>query len=75
MKTAFEFAGILHFESDDGGSALIAELPGDLPDDLDEHGPAVFIRLHGWDETGEHPTLRPLEGLWAMVHIEVGRFP
>ncbi len=50
----FEFAGILHFGSDDGGSALVAELPADLTDDLDDHGPAVFIRLHGWDKKGEH---------------------
>lgn len=68
----FEFAGVLHFKSDDGGSALIAELPGDLQDDLDEHGPSVFIRLHGWDETGEHPALRPLEGSRVVVRIEVG---
>jgi hypothetical protein len=67
--TVFFFSGVLHFEEDDGGSALIAELQGDTQEP--EEGPSVFVRLHGWDETGEHPALRSLNGSFAVVRVEV----
>jgi transcriptional regulator with XRE-family HTH domain len=67
----FDFSGALRFTSEDSGRALIAQLPPDEELDPDDDRPVVFIRLHGWDETGEHPALRPIAGLQAFVTIEV----
>lgn len=65
----FEFSGVLNFKPDDGGQTLIAQLEDGGEEG--EDGPSVFIRLHGWDATGEHPALLPLEGRRASVWIEV----
>jgi hypothetical protein len=63
------FSGVLRFQSEDGGQAIIAQLPEDDEDAAE--GEAVFVRVHGWDETGEHRNLKALEGLRAVVRIEV----
>jgi hypothetical protein len=68
-EVTLEFSGVLRFWREDGGQALIAQLP--TGESGDEDGPAVFIRLHGWDASGTHPRLLPLEGRHAHVRVRV----
>lgn len=54
--------GLVETKTEDGGQAMIAEISGDEP---------FFVRLHSWDETGDHRTMRDIAGRRVRVTIDL----
>lgn len=64
------FEGVVEFESEDGGMALIAHIPDRDGNELDYDKPSMFVRIHSWDETGVHAEARKFEGKRVQVILE-----
>lgn len=57
-----ELTGIAEFEKDEGECARIAEIS---QDDCD-----IFVRIHGYNQDGNHPTADKLQGKKVKITIE-----
>lgn len=56
------FEGVIDYDSEDGGQALIATLP---------HFGNMFVRLQSWDETLKHAHANFLRGKTVRVTVEL----
>lgn len=56
------FEGVLNFEMEDSGRALISEIDG-----TDNN---MFVRVQSWDTKKTHPTARSYEGKRVRIIIE-----
>lgn len=70
MINKYVFEGQLTVEKDDGGMALIGELP-----DTELVDPHMFVRLQSWDKTKVHPVMSKLNGALVRITVEVLEYP
>jgi hypothetical protein len=64
----YTFEGVVRYEKDDGGSALIADIQK-MPYVDKEKG--MWVALHSWDRTGKHVDASPLAGKRVRITLEI----
>lgn len=66
----YVFEGLIKVDYEDSKQAAIGQVDG-----YDNKDPTLFIRIQGWDETRQHPTLSNIDGGIVRVTVEVLEYP